>query len=64
MKTKNIEANQEAAIRAMRDRVYGSRISDATWNDIKGYWSQPDEVKWLEGQCDRMDAATKKGPKP
>jgi hypothetical protein len=50
-----IETISGGAVRAMRDRVYGTKIKDAEWETVGPHWMQPKEIAFLEDQCARLD---------
>jgi hypothetical protein len=52
-------AIRESAIRTMRDRVYGQQTSDNNWEACKEDWLKPEQVRWLEDECARLDLPNK-----
>lgn len=43
-----------AEVRQMRDRVYGSPISDKEWENCRDKWM--DDLPWLLEQCAKLDS--------
>lgn len=42
-----------ADVRAMRDRVFGSPISDKEWENCRENWMK--DVPWLVAECAKLD---------
>jgi hypothetical protein len=59
VRTDDVES--EAEVRALRDKVYGTPISDKEWGNCKGNWMEPQEVKWLR---EHTNPVAQSGVKP
>lgn len=46
-------APSDSEVRALRDRVFGHRISDQSWAMIRHNWITPENVAWLREKAAR-----------